>query len=435
MAVSRALRFQVLRRDGYRCHYCGATAAQAKLTVDHVTATALGGTDTADNLVTACEPCNSGKSATPADAALVAGVQERDRQFQTAVAAVSQDDRERRWFADAFLEAWDLGELPPGWRKTIDSYRQQGLTSDAWDEIVGIARDKANLDDPFRYCCGIARNQIKKIQQQAAEQLASAAESADAGDPAEAIVLEAAFQVWLAGMSDSDEPVPAEQIEQFRRSLEEVSHWDKCEPGRIVAAAQHATYFGFATIGEALRDLDRDKIWRAWITAWPTTYVPGDPEQPFSGTWIGGPSDTVRELVRDQIEKFLDTDMPPVFRLAQAATHAGFHKSARLYKGLTDQELRVTGQTNELGRAKELWRTAFTASEGREPNQEEANGLHDSIRAIVMRPDGTVNDGTPADLFEAALWAGSYQDPQLSTCVPMYGSVFEAAAAIPPLPE
>lgn len=182
MAISRTLRFQILRRDGNRCHYCGATAKEAKLTVDHVTAVALGGTDTPDNLVTACEPCNGGKSATPADAALVAGVQERQQEFQAAITGAVDQERQQRWFAEAFLDAWnaaDGGELPPGWKRTIDTYRQSGLTSDMWAEIVDIALNKPNIEDPFRYCCGIARGKVKKIQEAAAKALDASAGGVD----------------------------------------------------------------------------------------------------------------------------------------------------------------------------------------------------------------------------------------------------------------
>lgn len=54
MSVSKRLRFEILRRDNHACRYCGATAAEGPLTIDHVLAVALGGTDEASNLVTAC---------------------------------------------------------------------------------------------------------------------------------------------------------------------------------------------------------------------------------------------------------------------------------------------------------------------------------------------------------------------------------------------
>lgn len=43
---------------GQACSYCGAPAE----CLDHVVALARGGTDTVDNLVPACAPCNRAKS-------------------------------------------------------------------------------------------------------------------------------------------------------------------------------------------------------------------------------------------------------------------------------------------------------------------------------------------------------------------------------------
>lgn len=58
------LRFRVLQRDGFRCQYCGrAVRDGATLHLDHVVPVAAGGETTEDNLITACETCNLGKSA------------------------------------------------------------------------------------------------------------------------------------------------------------------------------------------------------------------------------------------------------------------------------------------------------------------------------------------------------------------------------------
>lgn len=50
----------IMRRDGYRCVYCGAR--HEYLEVDHVIPRIQGGTDNIANLVTACRPCNRSKS-------------------------------------------------------------------------------------------------------------------------------------------------------------------------------------------------------------------------------------------------------------------------------------------------------------------------------------------------------------------------------------
>ena len=57
------LRFQVLMRDGFRCVYCGATAKDARLHIDHINPYSKGGLTVIENLVTACEFCNIGKGA------------------------------------------------------------------------------------------------------------------------------------------------------------------------------------------------------------------------------------------------------------------------------------------------------------------------------------------------------------------------------------
>lgn len=50
------LRIQVLMRDKYQCRYCGSL--KGPFHVDHVQPWSKGGTDTDDNLVTACIRCN-----------------------------------------------------------------------------------------------------------------------------------------------------------------------------------------------------------------------------------------------------------------------------------------------------------------------------------------------------------------------------------------
>ncbi|NND71455.1 MAG: HNH endonuclease [Rhodothermales bacterium] len=51
-------RKNVLRRDRYKCQYCGR---RDKLTIDHVQPKSRGGRDTWENLVAACVPCNNRK--------------------------------------------------------------------------------------------------------------------------------------------------------------------------------------------------------------------------------------------------------------------------------------------------------------------------------------------------------------------------------------
>lgn len=68
VGVAAGLRFDVFQRDGFRCRYCGHGVEHgALLEADHVIPESAGGPTTLDNLVTACQDCNRGKSAKPLD--------------------------------------------------------------------------------------------------------------------------------------------------------------------------------------------------------------------------------------------------------------------------------------------------------------------------------------------------------------------------------
>ena len=56
------LRWKILKRDKYTCQYCGQSAPNVQLEVDHRVALADGGTDEEDNLITSCWACNRGKN-------------------------------------------------------------------------------------------------------------------------------------------------------------------------------------------------------------------------------------------------------------------------------------------------------------------------------------------------------------------------------------
>ena len=57
-----SLRFEILKRDDYRCQICGNTAKEgAKLEVDHIHPVSKGGSNNPDNLQVLCRDCNAGK--------------------------------------------------------------------------------------------------------------------------------------------------------------------------------------------------------------------------------------------------------------------------------------------------------------------------------------------------------------------------------------
>ena len=60
--ASGAKRLRIYVRDRFTCQYCGKRKGADELTLDHITPRAQGGKSTAENLVTACAPCNGRKA-------------------------------------------------------------------------------------------------------------------------------------------------------------------------------------------------------------------------------------------------------------------------------------------------------------------------------------------------------------------------------------
>lgn len=181
MPVSKRLRYEILRRDNHACRYCGAAAPDAKLTVDHVIPVALGGTDEPSNLVTACEPCNSGKSATPADSPIVADVQADALRWAKAIAyagdaLLAEQDR-RIDLRDRFRATWDdwhwtdskgvqhQVDLPSDWAASVDNILGAGLPIDVLCECVDITMRAKRIKDEFKYMCGIAWRKVAEMRE------------------------------------------------------------------------------------------------------------------------------------------------------------------------------------------------------------------------------------------------------------------------------
>ena len=186
MGVSKSLRFQVFRRDGNVCQYCGGRPPDVALVVDHVVPVALGGCDGPENLTTSCRDCNAGKSATPADAPVVAAVSERQRAFRAEMerlAVVDKDDREGRdldWFTDLWDEhEWSGGwnrptgsaDLPSNWQGSVRTWQKRGLTRDDIGFAIDRAQNKEGMspDAVFRYMAGICWRILTEREQAAAE--------------------------------------------------------------------------------------------------------------------------------------------------------------------------------------------------------------------------------------------------------------------------
>lgn len=170
--ISKGLRFEVFKRDGFTCQYCGAHPPKVILHVDHIVAVKNGGANDIDNLVTSCLPCNLGKSATPLSAIpksladKAAEVAEREEQIRgyNAILQARQDRLDdETWRVAAELER--IRRLDSYDRKRLQSIRMflEKLPFAEVMDAVHIANAKWSYSGGrhFRYFCAVCWNKIR----------------------------------------------------------------------------------------------------------------------------------------------------------------------------------------------------------------------------------------------------------------------------------
>jgi hypothetical protein len=188
MAVSKRLRYEILRRDGHACRYCGARAPGVALTVDHVVPVTLGGADDPTNLVAACVDCNAGKSSASPDATLIADVTEaavRWAQLMRQAAEVQHLARheieeicevvDSFWRGYTYTATGEEVARPSDWRQSIRSFYEAGMRHELDSMLLcdmiekAMARPRLTGDGVWRYFCGCVWNVIRKRQEIAAD--------------------------------------------------------------------------------------------------------------------------------------------------------------------------------------------------------------------------------------------------------------------------
>jgi hypothetical protein len=179
-AISKRVRYEVLRRDNFTCKYCRST--ENELTVDHVVPVSLGGTDDPSNLVAACRDCNLGKTSSSPDAAVVAQVTDDALRWSAAMqvaAGLMRDNLQEEWdYADTLDDEWSGWHYgydhrpiprPSDWRHSANAWRTAGLPIDLLTDAArrALGNSKIPPQDTWKYFCGIAWRRITEIQKAA----------------------------------------------------------------------------------------------------------------------------------------------------------------------------------------------------------------------------------------------------------------------------
>lgn len=124
-SIPKKIRFEVLKRDSFTCQYCGASAPDVILEVDHIYPVAEGGTNDLMNLITSCRDCNRGKSKTLLSDTTVVSKQKKQ----------ADDIQKRREQLEMMME----------WRKSL--LEELDNEVDLIEDVLSENFDKAKLTD------------------------------------------------------------------------------------------------------------------------------------------------------------------------------------------------------------------------------------------------------------------------------------------------
>jgi hypothetical protein len=208
--IGKKLRFEVFKRDGFKCQYCGCSAPDVVLHVDHIHPVAEGGDNDIMNLVTSCQPCNSGKGATTLSDS--SAVQVQRKQLQELNERREQLEMMLKWKADLhffhceaaydielhindmiephavtdsgqkFIQAWVkkftakelMDAIDVAASKFLASHGAQVDDRNAFFSFIPKAANfkrKPEAEQRIRYARGILRNRLSYINEEMALQL------------------------------------------------------------------------------------------------------------------------------------------------------------------------------------------------------------------------------------------------------------------------
>lgn len=170
--LPKKLRFEVFKRDGFSCQYCGSNPPKVVLECDHIKPVSKGGENEIDNLITACFDCNRGKSNVELTRVPLSISEkhkiliDKDLQFkeyQKLIRSIEKRLRKEENSVENIYTSWF-----ENWELT-DNYKKSTIRS--FIDKLGIIEVKQSMDKAcskmhnenhaLKYFCGICWNKIK----------------------------------------------------------------------------------------------------------------------------------------------------------------------------------------------------------------------------------------------------------------------------------
>ena len=152
-SIPKRLRFEVFKRDSFTCQYCGASAPDVLLQIDHIKPVSDSGTNDITNLVAACAECNTGKGAKNLD-------------DSTAV-------KKRKAQLDELQERREQLEMMTEWMQGLQDLKDQAVDhlADYWSDLApGLIPNDTGRRNIKKWLRKYSLQEITKAMDVAAEQ-------------------------------------------------------------------------------------------------------------------------------------------------------------------------------------------------------------------------------------------------------------------------
>ena len=131
--ISKKMRFEVFKRDAFTCQYCGKSAPEVIVEVDHITPVAEGGTNEMYNLVTACRDCNRGKG-------------------KRKLSNIEEAKKERKYLEEE-QEKLEQAKMIIAWKEEVAGRKKYEV--DKIDELIAMTTHCCLSDSGIKYIRGL----------------------------------------------------------------------------------------------------------------------------------------------------------------------------------------------------------------------------------------------------------------------------------------
>lgn len=198
-AISKRLRFEVLKRDAFTCQYCGKQPPDTVLHLDHIKPVSKGGKNTLLNLVTSCQECNLGKS--NKELSDDSAIKKQQKQLSDMAEKKAQIEMMIDWreslinsdkllsssvknIIDDYMDGYSVSETgllniekaikKSGYQKVVDAVEKCFMYSKdsedfrlKWSDAIRFAGSQKTTQSSISYAKGILKNRGVRISEKA----------------------------------------------------------------------------------------------------------------------------------------------------------------------------------------------------------------------------------------------------------------------------